>query len=274
MTFTSAVAPHGLHAPVPENDVPGDWIDPFLLGLRDCALDGWYSPESGEVLPGFPVGRGNTVVDVGCGDGGTAGFCAELGARVILADSDAARLAGAGAWIARSIGQRPDVIVTDSNPLPLRDGLADRVLCMEVLEHVDDPPRLMTELARIGAPGARYLLTVPDPAQESLQKLVARPEYFQRPYHLRIFGRDDFAALVEGAGLRIEKRVYYGAFWSMWWLLFWQAGADDPVTGSKDALLQSWTRTWRALLASDGGMAVKHVLDNILPKSQAIIAVK
>jgi SAM-dependent methyltransferase len=145
---------------------------------------------------------------------------------------------------------------------------------MEVLEHVADPVKLMAELVRIGKPRARYLITVPDPSQEHLQKHVARPAYFQEPYHLRIFERADFAALVTQAGLRIERRQYYGAFWSVWYLLFWQANAEDPVTASSHPLLQSWTRTWAALLESEGGLRAKQVLDRLLPKSQAIVAVK
>src|SRR3546814_7988741 len=30
-------------------------------------------------------------------------------------------------------------LVSDANPLPLEDGMATRVICTEVLQHVDDP---------------------------------------------------------------------------------------------------------------------------------------
>lgn len=43
--------------------------------------------------------------------------------------------------------------------LPLEDGCTDVVLCLQVLEHVDDPRAVVRELARVTAPGGRVLLT-------------------------------------------------------------------------------------------------------------------
>jgi SAM-dependent methyltransferase len=43
--------------------------------------------------------------------------------------------------------------------LPLADGSADVALCIQVLEHVDDPAAVVSELARVTAPGGRVLLS-------------------------------------------------------------------------------------------------------------------
>jgi SAM-dependent methyltransferase len=43
--------------------------------------------------------------------------------------------------------------------LPLPDGCADVALCIQVLEHVDDPAAVVSELARVTAPGGRVLLS-------------------------------------------------------------------------------------------------------------------
>jgi SAM-dependent methyltransferase len=43
--------------------------------------------------------------------------------------------------------------------LPLEDGSADVTLCIQVLEHVDDPQAVVRELARVTAPGGRVLLS-------------------------------------------------------------------------------------------------------------------
>lgn len=43
--------------------------------------------------------------------------------------------------------------------LPLPDACADVVLCIQVLEHVDDPAAVVRELARVTAPGGRVLLS-------------------------------------------------------------------------------------------------------------------
>jgi SAM-dependent methyltransferase len=43
--------------------------------------------------------------------------------------------------------------------LPLEDACADVTLCIQVLEHVDDPTAVVRELARVTAPGGRVLLS-------------------------------------------------------------------------------------------------------------------
>ena len=79
-------------------------------------------------------------------------------------------------------------LVSDSDPLlPLRDACADKLVCMEVLEHVANPARVMAELVRLGRPGAQYLLSVPDPVGEHLQQGIAPADYFRAPNHIHIF---------------------------------------------------------------------------------------
>src|SRR5579872_5957939 len=64
-------------------------VDPFLVGLYDMTLSGWYRIAEKELFLGFPISADDVVIDVGCGDGGNMEFCADIGAHVILADVDA-----------------------------------------------------------------------------------------------------------------------------------------------------------------------------------------
>ena len=248
-------------------------VDPFLLGLHDAQLSGWYNHDTGELMTDFPISPDDVVVDVGCGDGGALNFCAEKGAYVILADVDAERVARAASWIAEKASGRVEKHVTDANPLPLRDESVTRVICMEMLEHVDDPTVVMNELVRIGKPGARYLITVPDTVQEKLQQHLAPSSYFEKPNHVRIFERSAFESLVLDAGLRIERRSYYGFYWAMWWLLFWECKVDFKGM-PRHPVLDNWARTWAAVLATEDGIKVKHLFDRFMPKNQVIVAVK
>jgi SAM-dependent methyltransferase len=251
----------------------GTTVAPGALGLKDAILSGWYDRDAGELVPGFAVGSADTVLDVGCGDGGTLTFCAELGAGLILADIDPEKVAQARAWLSGNQAAILSSHVTDANPLPLADRTASRVICTEVLEHVDNPAAVMAELARVGQPGALYLLSVPDPVQEGLQKHLADPVYFQKPNHQHVFSRDEFAALVTQAGLQIERRSYKGFFWAIWWLLFWPCGV--PVEqAAKHPVLNNWARTWASLLGTPNGLKTKLLLDRFLPHSQVIVARK
>jgi SAM-dependent methyltransferase len=254
---------------------------------------GLFNAATGEVMRGFAIDESDTVVDVGCGDGGTTLFAARLGAEVIGVDvledkiaqlrQKLANLAEVNALDPLVANQSPpprlprafQAIVSDANPLPLPDGCATKVICQEVLEHVDDPAQFMSELVRIGKPGARYLLTVPDPILEHANQKIAEPIYWERPNHLRIFERDQFARLVIDAGLRIEKRILFGFYWSMWWTLFWGYSKPLTTTGGYGApMLDHWNLAWAALLQEPKGAAIAAALDQLLPKSQVIVAVK
>lgn len=59
-------------------------------------------------------------------------------------------------------GGVPDVIINDINEgVTLPDNIADLVLCIEVLEHVKEPARVVRELYRITKPGGKVLFTTP-----------------------------------------------------------------------------------------------------------------
>jgi SAM-dependent methyltransferase len=242
---------------------------------RDAEEFGWYNLKTGELLRGFPVGGEDVVVDVGCGDGPSVEFAALQGAEVYAVDIDPAAIANVRRRLQDIPQGRPcHTLVSDCDPLPLDDGVATRVICQEVMEHVDDPRRFIAELVRIGRPGARYLLTVPDPASETLQRALAPECYWRKPNHLRVFGRDEFDWLVRDAGLTIEWRGHYSFYWSMWWALFWSGHGDFEFGSAGTRVLKYWNKTWAALMAAPKGAHVRKALNDFMPKSQLIIARK
>ncbi len=254
--------------------VPGQpRVDGFLLGLQDAMETGWYNIGAGELAAGFPVTGQDVVVDVGCGDGGPVAFCARQGAHVILADMDAERLAGAAARLKDTPARKIESHVTDANPLPLPDACASRVICMEVLEHVEDTAVLMAELVRVGRPGALYLITVPGDVQERMQKHLAPPQYFERPNHIRIIDPQSFGAMVEAAGLTIERRYTYSFYWAMWWMMFWQCSTSLEAAAGHP-MLAAWAQTWSLVLKGRDGPRIQALLNGLMPKNQVIIAQK
>lgn len=270
-------------APVPVT-VPASPVSPRDVGLCDAVLDGWFLGDSGELLKGFAITADDTLLDVGCGEGVATLFAVRQGASVIFTDSEHDKVRD----LARQVEAQSDKpslgLVSNSLPLPLADGCASKVVCMEVLEHIDQPEPFMAELVRMGRPGALYLLSVPAPVGEHLQQGIAPASYFQSPNHVQIFTPERFAALVEDAGLVIEHRQATGFFWVMGMIFFWaseRAAGRDPGGAVRDRiqapyppLMESWARTWQDLLAQPNGLAIKQVLDQFMPKSQVIIARK
>jgi ubiquinone/menaquinone biosynthesis C-methylase UbiE len=258
---------------VPEPvQTPPDKVDPYMLGLHDAILSGWFNQETGELFTGFAITPEDTVLDVGCGDGGNVHFCAMRGAKIILADIDAAKVEAARQRMSDTPAREVEHHVTDCNPLPLADATATRIVSTEVIEHVDDPAQFLSELVRVGKPGALYLLSVPHPSSEDLQKDIASPEYFQKPNHIRIISEDQFKQMVTDVGLEVISHSQYGFYWSMWMLLFWEAKVD--LSNADHPLLNHWAQTWQAVLDSPRGAQIKEALDAVVAKSQVIIARK
>lgn len=248
---------------------PGPW----LVGLKDAVAAGWFNRDTGELFPGVTIEADDVVVDVGCGEGNLLGFCADRGARIVGIDNHIDTLAAAERRLSDSGARAQEFHLShDTGPLPLESGTATVVLCTEVLEHVEDPQQLMAELVRVGAPGARYLISVPSQEGEELTRLQAPASYFEPPNHRRVFSADSFAGLVTGGGLRILRRENVGFFWTVWFALQWHTGVQ--IADGRHPVLDLWTLTWDTLLQTSGGRETKRILDSHMPKTQIIVAEK
>jgi len=247
-------------------------IHPGGVGYLDSQMAGWHDSQNGALAEGFVITADDTVLDVGCGDGGAASFAGAQGAEVIVTDIIDANVKKSLRKLNGSRARAVEGHVSDSDPLPIEASRASRVMCMEVLEHVPDPSQFLSELVRVGEPGAQYLLTVPDPASEAIQKQLAPDCYWESPNHLRVYSHEDFENLVTSAGLVIERKVKHGFYWAMWWTLFWAAGQElgEPEV----PMLSHWTHCWHHVLNSKDGERIKDALDNLMPKSQGVIARK
>ena len=253
--------------------MPFNSLSPLAVGEQDLLLSGWRNAATGELFEGVPVTSQDVVADIGCSDfPHVARFCAGRGAHTILVDTDLAKLACLRERLADIDPALYSIVEGTEGPIPLPDGVATKVVSTEVLEHVDDPVWFTAELVRIGGSGAQYILSAPDPLCERLVKRIAPAEAFQKPNHVRIFEREEFAELVRGAGLVIERRTQAGFFYALNWILLW-ADAVDPATLQADRL-DSWAQTWGQVLNAKDGRLVKEILDSAMPKSQIIIARK
>ena len=91
---------------------------------------------------------------------------------------------------------RVDVDVRSSLcELPFEDGRFDRVLCCDVLEHIDDDRSAMRELLRVLAPGGIAWVRVPIRGEQTLedpsvQDPEERDRLFGQPDHVRFYGLD------------------------------------------------------------------------------------
>jgi 2-polyprenyl-3-methyl-5-hydroxy-6-metoxy-1,4-benzoquinol methylase len=88
----------------------------------------------------------------------------------------------------------------------------DTVVCLNVLEHIEDDEGALQRLFDVLLPGGKLLLFVP--ADQSLYGTMDR-----QVGHFRRYSREQLEALIEAAGFTSEQVVYqnvYGRFG--WWL--------------------------------------------------------
>jgi SAM-dependent methyltransferase len=85
----------------------------------------------------------------------------------------------------------------DITDIPHPDGSFDAILCIHVLEHVEDDRQAMRELRRILAPGGFAIVLVPldlDRPDTYEDPAITEPEERERAFwqsdHLRLYGRD------------------------------------------------------------------------------------
>jgi len=246
------------------------------VGLQDVVRDGWLNAATGELAPGVKVHATDTVIDVGCGDGGHIAFCARQGAEVIFVDRDEARLASTEAKVRVSPAHAYRAVLSDCDPIPLPDATGDLVICTEVLEHVADPHSFLAELIRVAKPGARLLITVPDARSEKLVGATAPPEYFQEPNHIRIFAIGELRELLLAAGLEVESEQSLGCFWSMYMALTWltvRTGEILPLDNPHPTT-DHWTRLWAELQNHPEGDRIRLALNELIPRTCSVVARK
>lgn len=257
-------------------------MDPRVCGLLDAVKRGWYRLETGELLAGFKITKDDIVLDVGCGEGNAVLFCARQGAHVVFSDTDATKIRALKEKVRETAARKMEGFISNSMPLPLPDEYATKILSTEMLEHTSHPEKIMAELYRVGKPGARYLITVPDSRSEMLQKPVAKAIYFSEPNHIQIFDKERFVRLVEHSGLTVERYDTWGFFWTVFMSLFWIVHQKESVNGAVldcinppyHPVLQSWSNTWAGLMELNGAEKLMESFDQYLPKTQVIIAGK
>lgn len=118
-------------------------LNPLRLGYLSRALEGIDL-------------RGKKALDVGCGGGLLAEELACLGCAVTGIDPSEPSLEAARTH-ARSAGLAIEYRRGTGERLPLPDAAFGLVCCCDVLEHVEDLPRVIAEIARVLAPGGLFL---------------------------------------------------------------------------------------------------------------------
>lgn len=162
---------------------------------RTVALEDrhWWFAERRSILARHlrrlgPAGR---ALDAGAAGGGNTRVLLEHGWRALAVDVSESAVAHAHA---RGL----EALRADLCDLPLEDAGFDLVVAFDVLEHIDDDRAAAAELARVMRPGGTALVAVPCDMRLWSAHDVALG-------HVRRYTRQTLGALLEGAGLEIQR---------------------------------------------------------------------
>jgi len=171
---------------------PGEWT---IAGYR---LD--------QVLPHLP--RRGRVLEVGCGAGRYLRALHQERPELELVGADVSR---------RALGllseASPDIEsrLAEGDTLPAAPGEFDLVLAIDVLEHVSDPDRMLSEIHRVLAPGGVFHLHVPCEADpRSLWRWLpgqSGERGLKRRFggHIQTYRRDEILRRLRASGFEVIR---------------------------------------------------------------------
>lgn len=172
------------------------------------------------------IGKGDSVLDVGCGTGDDVRRMAEIvgvSGKAVGLDTSETMIAQA-----RERSEGTDLPVEfvqgSAYELPFEDGSFDACRCERVLQHLDEPLAAIREMMRVVRPGGSVLILDPDFGTGVLD--TSHPEIHER---MRVFGQT-WREAQPGSGWRGRQL----------WGLAHQAGLEAVVVESLTVTITSY----------------------------------
>lgn len=163
----------------------------------------WHSRRFVEVLKVIKPVDG-PVLDIGC-HGGT--FTSKILSRIGTKKIYGIDISHSAIEYARGKIPYGHFEVTDAAKLPFKDKFFNAVICLEVLEHVDDPVKVITEIYRVLKKQGYAVILVP--TDNKLFKLVWAlwTMYYPvwRHAHVQSFRNSVLENIIKKGGLKIDK---------------------------------------------------------------------
>jgi SAM-dependent methyltransferase len=148
-----------------------------------------------------------SVLDVGCGGGSVAKAVKRERPDLEVFGCD---LSESALKIAGASPDGVDFRLATAERLPFDDGTFDLVWIFDVLEHVEDPERVLREVARVLKPGGRFHIVLPLEGQpRTLYRLVGCGTRWTAKVrhggHIQIFSAARFREMAAACGLPVVR---------------------------------------------------------------------
>jgi SAM-dependent methyltransferase len=221
----------------------------------------------------FVVEPDDRVLDMGCGGGRHAFELYRRGAHVVALDMDGDELRDVAAMFAAlqpevPSAARAQAVRGNAYALPFADDSFDKIIAAEVLEHLPEDTRAMSELARVLKPGGRIAVTVPRWLPEKVCWALSQDYHSNEGGHIRIYTGAALRARLRRAGLELQGQHHAHALHSPYWWLKCLVGVDR----GQHPLVKGYHRmlVWDMMRAPWPTRLAERLLNPVIGKSLVV----
>lgn len=154
---------------------------------------------------------GKTLVDLGCGDGVWSILIGrDFACSLVGVDYNELRLSRYSANVPGA-----EARLGSCYEIPLDDGAADIVLFNQVLEHLEQPAKALSEIRRVLSPTGRLIISVPNEGtwlKQRIQYRYIEPRYLKTTDHVQFFTAKSLGSLLEACGFEVERLDLMGFY--------------------------------------------------------------
>lgn len=189
-------------------------LDELLTNVGDMSL----KRRAYKIIEGLELKRGDQIVDLGCGDGFFLYIFSNLPLNLKLLgfDNDKRVLENAR----KNLSSKKIKLITGSiTKMPFKNNCFKKIIMTEVLEHIAEDKKALSEVYRVLKPGGIFILTVPnynfpflwDPINWLLQNLldlhIGGTGFFAGIWarHIRLYRKEKIEKLINNVGFKIES---------------------------------------------------------------------
>ncbi len=161
------------------------------------------------------IGGGKKVLDMGCGTGYGTKILSNGGKNEIYGIDVSQKAID----YAKKTYPGPEYACCSAEKLPFKDNYFDAVASFEMIEHVQNPEKVLAEIYRVLKKDGGLFISTPNIRHLGIilsHFLIGRPypEHLNNIYHLKEFYYDEFAGLLKNAGFKVVSQ--YGQELRVW----------------------------------------------------------
>jgi len=155
--------------------------------------------------------RGKKILDLGCGGGSLTYILAKAGAEVTGVEQEGLGLQFAKEnlmTVDRDKNWKYSFVQASAYELPFEKDYFDTVVNCEVIEHLENPEKMLQEVARVLKKGGKFILTTP-------YRLTEVP---QDPNHVKEYFPGELEAMLKkyfsNVGIKLTHHMFWRAFYT------------------------------------------------------------